>query len=154
MYLHFFIKSLIFLHVFPQKLQVAIRLEFKFMQPNALFSWLFYRIIEFAACFPWKVASGNPAAIQVYRWLCSQMHLFHDFFHFFLLKPSKMTCKLYVLLSRFPIYPGFGSHDMVFVGLFLLHKLAQETLPPLGHGERGQGTGGKAGWLGWAGWLG
>ena len=33
-----------------------------------------------------------------------------------------------------------------FFGLFLLHKLAQETLPPLAHGERGQGTG-------WQGWL-
>ena len=48
-----------------------------------------------------------------------------------------------------------------FFGLFLLHKLAQETLPPLGHGERGQGTGwqgwlaGLGGWarLGWAGWA-
>ena len=41
----------------------------------------------------------------------------------------------------------------------LLYKLAQETLPLLGHGERGQGTGwlgwlaglGRVAWLGWAG---
>ena len=37
-----------------------------------------------------------------------------------------------------------------FFCLFLLYKLAQETLPPLGHGERGQGTG----WLGWLAGLG
>ena len=38
-----------------------------------------------------------------------------------------------------------------FFCLFLLYKLAQETLPPLGHGERGQVTG----WQGWlAGWAG
>ena len=37
-----------------------------------------------------------------------------------------------------------------FFWLFLLYKLAQETLPPLGHWERGQGTG----WLGWLAGLG
>ena len=37
-----------------------------------------------------------------------------------------------------------------FFGLLLLYKLAQETPPPLGHGERGQGTG----WLGWLAGLG
>ena len=37
-----------------------------------------------------------------------------------------------------------------FFGLVLLHKLAQETLPPLGHWERGQGTG----WLRWLAGLG
>ena len=36
--------------------------------------------------------------------------------------------------------------------LFLLYKLAQETLPPLGHGERGQGTGWQ-GWLAGLGWV-
>ena len=59
---------------------------------------------------------------------------------------------------------------ILFFDHLLVYKLAQETLPPLGHGERGQGTGwqgwlaglgwvaglGWAGWarLGWAGWAG
>ena len=37
-----------------------------------------------------------------------------------------------------------------FFCLFLLYKLTQETLPPLGHWGRGQGTG----WLGWLAGLG
>ena len=39
-----------------------------------------------------------------------------------------------------------------FFGLFLLHKLARETLPPLGHWGRGQGTGWQ-GWLAGLGWV-
>ena len=38
-----------------------------------------------------------------------------------------------------------------FFGLFLLHKLAQETLPP--PGTRGKGAGDR-GWLGWLARLG
>ena len=71
---------MISLHVFPQKLQVAIRLLFKFI--------------------------GGYAA---------KCTFFMFFFHFFLLKPTKMTCKLCLLLPRFPICTGFGSHDMVFL---------------------------------------
>ena len=59
MYLHFFIKSLIVLHVFPQKWQVAIQLPFKFIGGYAakctfviIGLHFVYKTIEFAACFP------------------------------------------------------------------------------------------------------
>ena len=47
--------------------------------------------------------------------------------------------------------PDLG-HMIWFFGLLLLHKLAQETLPPLGHWGRGQGTGWQ-GWLAGLGWV-